>query len=318
MLRKDEMKMERTISPEERIRKAEEIYNRRRQENNRAYGERNNRSEIKYQETTIKRKITKKIIVQMLVCLCIYLVLYGINSKELFLSEDLDKKIESLLAYDISFENIYSNIKKYIEDENNVINKFLRIDNNQVEENTEEADENNLEETINEEEAENAVQEENLDNAEAVGGVVEEAIEESKTQEELDVEYIKNNCSIIWPLNGTITSRFGAREATEIVSANHYGLDIGGNTGADIVSAMNGVVTLASAEGDYGKHIKIENNNISTIYAHCSKLCVSEGEQITQGQKIAEVGATGRATGPHLHFEIRVEDRKINPELILE
>ena len=80
---------------------------------------------------------------------------------------------------------------------------------------------------------------------------------------------------------------------------------------------MDGTVTLSSSEGDYGKHIKVENGEITTLYAHCSKLLVQEGDVVTQGQKIAEVGETGKATGPHLHFEIRRENRFINPEEIL-
>ena len=310
--------MERTISVEERIRKAEEIYNRRRQDNVRIYGDRSNRNETKYQDSTVKRKITKKILIQIAVCLVIYLALYMANYNNTVFSEDVRKQIDGVLAYDISFENLYSNFKGFVNDENNFIYKFLHIDNNESSgvEDLEESSNEQVEQ--NTESNDSALENEEINSKEeAVGGAIEETVAESKTQEELDVEHIKNNCSIIWPLKGTITSRYGTREATEIVTANHYGLDIGGNTGSDIVSAMDGVVTLASSEGDYGKHIKIENSDISTLYAHCSKLCVTEGTQIKQGQKIAEVGATGRATGPHLHFEIRVEDRKINPELIL-
>ena len=151
----------------------------------------------------------------------------------------------------------------------------------------------------------------------AIGGVEIEPVEVEKSQEELDIEYVKQNVNIIWPLNGVITSRFGPRTPTEIVSANHCGLDIAGNTGTDIICAMDGTVTLSSSEGDYGKHIKVENGEITTLYAHCSKLLVQEGDVVTQGQKIAEVGETGKATGPHLHFEIRRENRFINPEEIL-
>ena len=80
---------------------------------------------------------------------------------------------------------------------------------------------------------------------------------------------------------------------------------------------MDGVVTYVSSEGDYGNHMKIENGTVTTLYAHCNKLYLEEGTEVKQGDKIAEVGATGRVTGPHLHFEIRVEDRKIDPEMIL-
>ena len=81
---------------------------------------------------------------------------------------------------------------------------------------------------------------------------------------------------------------------------------------------MEGTVELVSSYGDYGNHIKITNGEVSTLYAHCSLMCVNEGDYITQGQKIAEVGNTGRTTGPHLHFEISRDGRTIDPEAILE
>ena len=62
----------------------------------------------------------------------------------------------------------------------------------------------------------------------------------------------------------------------------------------------------------------MQDENVSTIYAHCNNLFVEEGEEVEQGQVIATVGSTGNATGPHLHFEIRLEDRPINPRFILE
>ena len=64
--------------------------------------------------------------------------------------------------------------------------------------------------------------------------------------------------------------------------------------------------------------MKIQINDVIIVYAHCSKLYVNEGDKIRQGQEIAEVGSTGNATGPHLHFEVRYQNRLIDPELILE
>ena len=124
--------------------------------------------------------------------------------------------------------------------------------------------------------------------------------------------------SFVKPLeNGTITSRYGLRQATAIVSGNHKGVDIGAKYGTDIRAAMDGQVTVVSDEGDYGKHVKIVDGDVSTIYAHCSKIVVSQGDFVKKGQKIAEVGSTGKSTGPHLHFEIRRNNLSVNPEEIL-
>ena len=102
------------------------------------------------------------------------------------------------------------------------------------------------------------------------------------------------------------------------MSKNHTGIDIAANTGTKIVAAMEGTVTVSSTTGDYGYHIKITNGDVSTLYAHCSKLYVKEGDVVTQGQEIAEVGSTGKSTGPHLHFEIMRGQTYINPRNILE
>ncbi len=67
-----------------------------------------------------------------------------------------------------------------------------------------------------------------------------------------------------------------------------------------------------------GNHLKIQINNVVIIYAHCKQLLVNQGERVLQGQEIAEVGSTGNSTGPHLHFEIRIEDRLVDPQLILD
>ena len=89
-------------------------------------------------------------------------------------------------------------------------------------------------------------------------------------------------------------------------------------TGTKIVSATNGTVIYAGNKGDFGKHIKIQVNDVIVLYAHCNKLYVKEGDSVKQGQEIAEVGSTGNTTGPHLHFEVRYQERYVDPQLILE
>ena len=139
------------------------------------------------------------------------------------------------------------------------------------------------------------------------------------SQEDKDINYIKETINFIKPIEGKISSMFGPRNpTTPTVPKNHTGTDIAAETGTKIVSATDGTVVLASSKGDYGKHLKIQINDVMIVYAHCNKLYVKEGDSVKQGQEIAEVGATGNVTGPHLHFEIRYQDRYIDPQSILE
>lgn len=335
--------MEKSISQEERIRRAEEIYTRRRYNNR--YGEslyRSGETRNRYQpqETRkIKDKMINKMIIQMIVCVIIYTCIYMLQYSNYLFSKDMMDKTKEVLSYDISIENLYNKSNEFFL---NLQKKFNWGVNNEQNDNVnEEAQDQNTEETnienSNAESSENTSEanNENVDNSEisqndastevtnndttqlAVGGADETQQEEEKSQEEQDIEYVKQNVSIIWPIKGVITSRFGNRTPTEIVTANHKGLDIAGNMGDNIVSAMEGTVVQYSEEGDYGKHLRIQNGEVLTLYAHCSELLVQEGSTVKQGDVIAKVGATGRATGPHLHFEIRRDDRFINPELIL-
>lgn len=335
--------MEKSISQEERIRRAEEIYSRRRYNNR--YGEslyRSGETRNRYQpqETRkIKGKMINKMIIQMIVCVIIYTCIYMLQYSNYLFSKDMVDKTKEVLSYDISIENLYNKSNEIFL---NLQKKFNWGVNNEQNDNVnEEAQDQNTEETniensnVESSENTNEANNENVDNSEisqndastevtnndttqlAVGGADETQQEEEKSQEEQDIEYVKQNVSIIWPIKGVITSRFGNRTPTEIVTANHKGLDIAGNMGDNIVSAMDGTVVQYSEEGDYGKHLRIQSGEVLTLYAHCSELLVQEGSTVKQGDVIAKVGATGRATGPHLHFEIRRDDRFINPELIL-
>ncbi len=119
--------------------------------------------------------------------------------------------------------------------------------------------------------------------------------------------------SLIRPISGIITSRFGARSS--IRSSSHTGLDISAPTGTPISAAASGTVTFSGYKGSYGNMLVISHGNgVQTYYAHCSKLYVSAGTKVTQGQKVAAVGSTGNSTGPHLHLEIRVNGVAYNPQ----
>lgn len=307
--------MERTISSEERIKRAEEIYNRRRVANGvRVSGNSVNRVE--------KNKVSlfKKMILQLTICAMIYIIFYLIKHGNYIFSEEVINKTKEFLSYDINFGNLQNQFSLFIDSNKE---KWWG-ENTTQEENSSQT--NSIEtNTVNE------LLENKVDETNTVGGIggaaTNEIIEEDtsekkeekkKSRSELDIEYIKENYSFILPVTGTVTSRYGTREETEVVSANHAGIDIGADTGTPIYAAMDGTVTVSSSEGEYGKHIDIENGEVLTRYAHCSKLLVKEGEKVKQGDKIAEVGSTGNSTGPHLHFEIRRENRTVNPEKIIK
>lgn len=100
--------------------------------------------------------------------------------------------------------------------------------------------------------------------------------------------------------------------------AFHEGLDFTANTGTPIRAAADGIVTSAEQGGAYGKLVKIEHGaGLETRYAHASKILVKVGERVTKGQIVAEVGSTGRSTGPHLHYEIRLNGASLDPRKYL-
>ena len=109
----------------------------------------------------------------------------------------------------------------------------------------------------------------------------------------------------IWPCAGLITSLFGNR-SVRVGSSNHKGLDIASAYGTEIHAADGGEVTFAGTYSGYGNLVQITHDNGDiTYYGHCSSLVVSVGERVAQGQLIAYMGATGVASGTHLHFEVR-------------
>ncbi|MBO6244458.1 MAG: M23 family metallopeptidase [Clostridia bacterium] len=119
--------------------------------------------------------------------------------------------------------------------------------------------------------------------------------------------------ALIRPVSGTITSRFGA--SSRIRRSAHTGLDIATSKGTPISAAASVTVTFAGYKGSYGNLLVITHaNGVQTYYGHCSALYVSAGASVSQGQTIAAVGSTGNSTGPHLHFEVRVNGVAYNPQ----
>lgn len=149
-----------------------------------------------------------------------------------------------------------------------------------------------------------------------------------------DIKYLKNQSeisekeqnkltecdinSMYVPVNGNITSEYSYR--VHPISGEykfHSGLDIGANSGEEIKSALDGKVVEVddSASTGYGKYIIVSHTDgVSTLYAHCSEIIAKLGDTVEKGELIAKVGSTGYSTGPHLHFEVRVNNICLNPK----
>jgi len=117
----------------------------------------------------------------------------------------------------------------------------------------------------------------------------------------------------VTPVQGRVTSRFGHRSS--IRSGTHTGTDIACPQGTPIKAVASGTVTFAEWNGSYGKLIKVSHGNgVETWYAHCSELFGTVGQQVNAGDIIASVGSTGNSTGNHLHLEVRLNGRALNPQ----
>ncbi len=114
----------------------------------------------------------------------------------------------------------------------------------------------------------------------------------------------------VMPTSGRLTSNYGSRWGRK-----HAGIDVAAKTGTPIYAADNGIVTEAQYKNNgYGNFIAIDHGNgFVTYYAHCSEIKISEGDVVAKGDLIATVGNTGRSTGPHLHFEVRLDGQSQNP-----
>jgi murein DD-endopeptidase MepM/ murein hydrolase activator NlpD len=119
----------------------------------------------------------------------------------------------------------------------------------------------------------------------------------------------------IWPAAGWLTSSMGTRRDPFTGGADfHPGLDISADRGSPVYATADGTVVHASAYGDYGNLIRIDHGfGLESRYGHLSKFEVENGAEVKRGDVIGRVGATGRATAPHLHYEVRVNDRLLNP-----
>ena len=223
------------------------------------------------------------------------------------------KYFNSIKPYLVTFD-LKSNLKQ-----------LITLDNNKKDQTVENITENKNIETIISENSEVIVKE----NEEALNGIGGAEPLENKTEEvyssisimDMDVDLIKTkNVSIIAPVSGVVTSRYGVRQQVfPGVDPYHTGIDIANKKGTEILSATNGTVTKVEYNNKYyGNFIEITENEITFKYGHLDSINVEQGDIVKQKDKIGLMGNTGMSTGTHLHFEIRINERTVNPEELLK
>ena len=249
-----------------------------------------------------KDYLIKTLLLQFLVCAVLLGVLFAFKSTNSKIFKDIEqtfsKKLEENLSIDKA-KSVFANLT--------------------------ETDKNNTNETVKDVPEEESVfipfEEPSL-SAEIIasGGRDIKVTSNDEIPENVSVNDYKLNQKMILPLKGKITSNFGVR--THPISGDlrfHAGIDIAAEKGANIYSAFDGEIVEADYDNWNGNFIKIKHDNgIMTVYCHCEKLNVNKGQKIRAGEVIATVGSTGSSTGPHLHFELRIDNISYNPQKALK
>lgn len=284
------------------------------------------------------RKLLLKISKQTLAGIVIFALIFAIVKIDTAQTIFLENKIKSTLAYDLDLKSISGGIKGVQSVFNNISNGYDETDGNGL---TQEKDKDltkdaSTDGVLNGNEA-GEISDEELEPASAVytdeGSLVEslgydEGLEEStmdeieqesqgQLEQDVDSEPIfgGKGYSFLIPIGGIIGSFYGERvHPIKNTILFHKGIDIEAQSGAPIKAAYDGEVIEADKEETYGNYIKLKHiDGLTTLYAHCSKLLISKGQKVKKGDVIAEVGCTGAAEGPHLHFEVRKDNEAVNP-----
>ena len=133
-------------------------------------------------------------------------------------------------------------------------------------------------------------------------------------QMQQDVQTVLSKTSVLRPVSGSATQRFERKDGVVV----HSGVDLAADIGTPVKAAISGnVIKVESLSDSFGTYVKVQNENIITTYAHCTTIEVKEGDYVEQGAIIAYSGNTGNSTGPHLHFELSIDNRFVDPGFLL-
>ena len=154
----------------------------------------------------------------------------------------------------------------------------------------------------------------------ALSGAATTGISLGLTKNATPADWMRANAAPnLWPVEGPITGSFGERtDPFNGEGAFHSGVDISATLGQPIIAPADGVVTFADFQGGYGKAIVLDHGHeITTRYGHLASFAVAVGQYVHRGETIGYVGLSGRSTGPHLHYEVRIGDTPVNPHKYL-
>ena len=156
--------------------------------------------------------------------------------------------------------------------------------------------------------------------ATALSGAATTGISLGLTRDVTPADWVQaNSAPNLWPVEGAVTGSFGERiDPFNGEGAFHSGVDISASYGQPVIAPADGVVEFADFMGGYGRAIILDHGHgLSTRYGHLSNFAVTEGEHVHRGDTIGYVGLSGRSTGPHLHYEVRINDTPVNPHKYL-
>lgn len=247
-----------------------------------------------------KDYLTKTLILQFSVCLILFGLLFALKSSNNAFYREVKDLFSDRLEENISLDEVQSVFA-------NINAKSNTTENNK--------------EKPTETETEYVAPEEPSLSAEIIarGGNDEKVSSAEDIPENVSWDDYELSQKMILPVKGTISSEFGTR--IHPISGDlrfHAGTDIAAKEGTKIYAAFDGEVIKADYDQWNGNFIKIEHeNDIMTVYCHCKKLNVKKGQKIRAGEVIGTVGSTGSSTGPHLHFELRINNISYNPEKAL-
>ena len=252
-----------------------------------------------------KDYLIRTLLLQLIVCMLLFCLVFALKSSNSSLFKELESTFSKRLEESLSIEEAKS--------------VFANLTDNTPESTTE--GDNEVATQTSEAKAEYEAFEEPSLSAEIIasGGKDIKVESEGEIPENVSTDDYKLSQKMVLPLKGKTTSEFGTR--IHPISKDlrfHAGVDIGADMGENIYAAFDGVVEEAGYDQWNGNFLKISHdNNIMTVYCHCEKLNVKKGQNIRAGEVIATVGSTGSSTGPHLHFELRIDNISYNPEKAL-